>query len=210
LDGLTSIHYTGVLDIEAHGETPAQQLTIEIMLQKPGRQRSVLAGETVVETTALDGYEGWRKVQDAKDASRWKMDLLTADQIKSLRANVQENLVFFRSSRDPRSTVEDLGPATVDGIACQKLAFIYSAQTVFTRYFDLATGKLVLTETVQGEQIREQGTVTAGGIKFPEKLITTVARPDGSTQKVTITFKQVAVNEDFAASLFAVPSMGGQ
>lgn len=208
LNSVTSVHYTGILDIDAHDKTPAQQLMIEIILQKPDRQRSVVTGPGIIETTALNGYEGWRKVQDPKDASRWKMDLLGADQIKGLRANVQENLAFFRGAGDPRATVEDLGPATADGVACHKLAFIYSPQAVFTRYFDVSTGRLVLTETLQGEQIREQGTIIVGGIKFPQKLVTTVARPDGTTQKVTITFEKVGVNETFPDDYFSVPSMG--
>lgn len=210
LNGVTSVHYTGILDIGAHADKPAQQLAIEIMLQKPAQQRSVITSPEMIETTALDGYEGWRRVQDAKDTSRWKMDLLNTAQIKSLRANVQENLVFFRGSGDPRATVEDLGAATVDGLACRKIAFVYSDETVFNRYFDTATGRLVLTETQQGEQIREQGITIVGGIKFPKMLVTTVTYPDGSTQKVTITFEKVAVNEKLPASLFAVPSMGGQ
>jgi outer membrane lipoprotein-sorting protein len=213
LNGVTSIHYLGTLKMEmnaAASTEPEQTATLEILLQKPTRQRSVMTAAGIIETTALDDYEGWRKAQDPKDASRWKIDLLTADQVKSLRANVWENLAFFRGVEGRRATIEDLGTATADGIVCHKLAFVYSPQIAFIRYFDQATGKLVLTETQQGEQIREQGVIVAGGIKFPKALVTTIKRPDGTTQIVTITFEKVAVNETFDASLFAMPSMGGQ
>ncbi len=213
LNSLTSIHYVGALSIETKsGGTvqPAQTGMLEILLQKPTRQRSVTTTPAVIETTALDDYEGWRKIEDPKDASRWKMDLLTSEQIKSLRANVWENLTFFRGIESHRGTIEDLGTVTADGVVCQKLAFVYSPQTVFIRYFDQATGKLVLTETKQGDQIREQGQVMAGGIRFPKALVTTINRADGTTQTVTITFEKVAVNETFDASLFAMPSMGAQ
>jgi hypothetical protein len=49
-----------------------------------------------METTALDDYEGWQKIEDLKDKGRWRMKLLTKDQVKRLRANTWENLAFFR------------------------------------------------------------------------------------------------------------------
>ena len=55
-----------------------------------------------------------------------------------------------------------------------------------------------------------KGEILAGGIKFPRTLVTTLRRPDGSEQRVTIEFEKVTVNETFPDNLFAMPSLGGQ
>jgi outer membrane lipoprotein-sorting protein len=210
LDRIASLHYVGTLIVDnVEGQTPPH-IKVEIMAQKPSRQRTVITSDQGVETTVLDDYEGWQKVHDPKDPTRWKMDLLGSDQIRSLRANVRENLFFFRGLAGQRGTVEDLGVVTIDGVACRKVSFVYSPQIIFYRYFDEATGRLVLTETGQGESIREEGEIIAGGVKFPRTLLTTRLRPDGSTQQVTIRFEKVSVNETFADELFAVPSLGGR
>jgi hypothetical protein len=207
---VTSLRYAGLLVLDdSTPEAGAQgPVKVEIIFTKPSRQRSVITAEKRVETTVLDGYEGWQKVQDPADNSKWQLSLLQADQIRSLRANVAENLSFFRNVGDPKCTVEDQGAAMVDGTACRKIAFIYAPQIVFYRYFDTASGRLVMTETQQGESIREQGEIVAGGVRFPRTLVTTLKRPDGGAQRITINFEQVAVNETFPDSLFAMPSLG--
>lgn len=211
LDRVTSLHYVGKLTLEEGGKAAdTGPVSVEIIFQKPSRQRSVIAATKRVETTVLDGFDGWAKVQDPADATRWNLSLMEADQIRSLRANVTENLSFFRNRDSRQCTVEDQGAATVDGVACRKIAFIYSPQITFFRYFDAATGRLVLTETAQGESIREQGEILADGIRFPRILVTTLRRPDGSEQRVTIEFEKVSVNESFPDSLFAMPSLGAQ
>lgn len=211
LDRVNSLHYVGKLTLEEGGK-PADTgpVSVEIIFQRPNRQRSVIAAAKRIETTVLDGYDGWAKVQDPGDATRWSMSLMEADQLRSLRANVTENLSFFRNHDDRQCTVEDQGTAVVDGVACRKIAYVYTPQIAFYRYFDAASGRLVLTETAQGETIREQGEIMAAGIKFPRTLITTLRRPDGSEQRVTIEFEKVTVNEPFPDSLFAMPSLGTQ
>ena len=211
LDRVTSLHYVGKLTLEEGGKAAETgPVSVEIIFQKPSRQRSVIAAEKRVETTVLDGFDGWAKVQDPADPTRWNMSLMEADQIRSLRANVAENLSFFRNRDSRHCTIEDLGAAVVDGVSCHKVGYVYSAEVAFIRYFDVATGRLVLTETAQGETIREQGEFIAGGVKLPRTLITTLRRPDGSEQRVTIEFEKVTVNETFPDSLFAMPSLGGQ
>ena len=207
---VTSLHYAGMLVLDEGDATAKAQgpVKVEIIFTKPSRQRSVITSEKRVETTVLDGYEGWQKVQDPSDNSRWQLSLLQADQIRSLRANVAENLSFFRNTGDPKCTVENQGAAEIDGIACRKIAFIYTPQIAFYRYFDEATGRLVMTETQQGESIREQGEIIVGGVRFPRTLVTTLKRPDGGAQRITINFEQVTVNEVFPDSLFAMPSLG--
>jgi hypothetical protein len=214
LDGVTSLRFVGHLTVDrdpANPEltTPAR-LGVEIIFQKPARQRSVITSAQRIETTVLDGYDGWQKVQDPNDDTRWTMSLLRSEQIKNLRANVAENLSFFRGLPGRGMNVEDLGPVNVDGVACRKIAFVYAPQIGFHRYFDVATGRLVLTETRQGETIRGQGEIRAGGIRFPKQLVTTFQRPDGPSGQITIEFDAVYVNEAVDDSLFAMPPLSRQ
>ena len=135
------------------------------------------------------------------------MTLLTNDQIKRLRANTWENLSFFHGIEQRRGSVKDLGKATVDGKSCRKLGFDHGDGIVFTRYFDDATGRLVLTETENGITIREEDEAVVEGIRFPHKIISTSKLADGTDRTVSIEFDKITVNEVFADSLFAVPAM---
>ncbi len=211
LDGVTSLRFVGHLTVDrdpADSEQAAPaRLTVEIIFQKPARQRSVITSAQRIETTVLDGYDGWQKVQDPNDATRWTMSLMRSEQIKNLRANVAENVSFFRGLPGRGMNVEDLGPVNIDGVACRKIAFVYTPQIGFNRYFEVATGRLVLTETRQGETIREQGEIRAGGIRFPKQLVTTFQRADGAAGQITIDFDAIYVNEVIDDSLFATPSL---
>lgn len=210
LKGLQSLHYTGTLTTTAtddKGVAKDVKVGIEIIFQAPYRQRIVATSENKIEITALDDYEGWQREQDPADSTRWRMTLLSNEQIKRLRANTWENLAFFRGIEKRRGKVEDLGTATVDGKACRKLSFQHGDGIVFTRYFDDASGHLVLTETENGITIREEDETVVNGIHFPRKIISTSTLADGKQRVVTITFEKIVTNETFADSLFAVPAM---
>lgn len=209
LNALKSVRYTGTLElIEETSEGPKPlKLPIEIIFQKPLQQRVVVTGLAKVETTALDGYEAWQKQQDLADPSKWLMTIMPVPQIKNLRANARENLSFFRGIEAFGGRLEDQGAAEIEGVSCRKLAFVYSPEIVFTRYFDIESGKLMLTETEQGSRIREEGEIMSGGLRFPRKIVTTTRTSDGDDRVVTITFDTVTVNEVFPASDFQLPFM---
>jgi outer membrane lipoprotein-sorting protein len=208
LNAITSLHYYGKLSLGA--DAPKTPITVEIIFEKPYRQRSIITSEKGTEVTVLDGYDGWQRVEAAHDKTRWTLVLLKADQIKNLRANVWENLAFFRGLAAEGGRVDDLGQATVDGVPCRKLAFVHSPEVVFYRYFDAATGRLVLTETKRGESIREQGTIDVAGVKFPKVLTTDTVKPDGGKQTITITFDRITVNEPVPAGSFSMPPLISQ
>lgn len=215
LDAVTSIQFSGTLELtekvpsEANPEVMVDRplrLPVEIIFQKPYRQRITVRSEKVVETSALDDYDGWQRRSDAADPSRWQLTLLDPQQVKRLRANTWENLNFFRGLDKRGGRVESQGTATVDGIACDKLAFIHSDNIVFYRYFDRATGRLVKTETESGGEIREEGEMTVNGIRFPKRVINRT--PDG--KMTTITFDRVTLNESRPDSDFEVPSLSAR
>lgn len=209
LDGVKSVHYVGSLDVpdpNIPGKTVP--VTIDIIFQAPYQQRTMRTTENIVDTTALNDYDGWHKALNPKDPTQMRLSLLPTEQIKRQRAIVWENLSFYRGLEKAGGKVVDQGPATVDGIACHKVAFIHSDNLGFYRYFDEATGKLVLTETDGAGPIREKGEIMAGGIRFPKQIVNSIKGPDGKDQTVVITFQSITVNETFPASIFAVPASG--
>ncbi|MFH1497611.1 MAG: hypothetical protein ABII82_07270 [Verrucomicrobiota bacterium] len=211
LNGLRSVHYTGHLEVvgqDADGQDTPVKVGIEIIFEKPYRQRIVATSPQKIEVTALDDYDAWQREQDPADANNWRMTLLSPDQIKRLRANTWENLSFYRGIEERGGRTEDLGTATVDGVKCRKLAFIHDDNIVFHRYFDAKTGKLILTETESGSTIRERGELKAGGLNFPNKIVTRNKLPDGSEREIVVTFDSVKVNEDFPEEIFAMPLLG--
>lgn len=211
LAAVKSIHYVGTL-VTADPADPTKQTraAIDIVFQKNDQQRIQATSDKIIETTALDGYEAWQRKQDAADSSKWQQTLMGPEQIKRLRANTFETLAFFRGIESRGGKVEDQGPATIDGIACQKIAFIHAPNIIFIRYFDKATGRLVFTETEAGGTLKEQGEIVVNGMKFPKTLITTtkLGKDGAQTQTVTINIEKVTVNETFPPSFFAVPALG--
>lgn len=207
LNSVRTIHYTGTLvTVDPADANKQTRAAVEIIIVKPDRQRVTITSDTTIETTALDVYDAWTRVTAVSDPTKWKQSLLSADQIKRLRANTWENVAFFRGIEEIRGRIEDQGITTRDGVACQKVAYIHGPNIVFTRYFDVATGRVVLSETESGI-IREQGEIIASGVRFPKSMVTTHKNPNGQSQDVTITFDKITLNESFPAQLFEVPSL---
>ncbi|AHF93500.1 hypothetical protein OpiT1DRAFT_00881 [Opitutaceae bacterium TAV1] len=209
LAALRSVHFKGtltVMDKDAEGKDVPVNVGLEIIFQKPYQQRIVATSPEKVEVTALNGYDAWQRIVDPKDTTAWQLTILGADQIKRLRANTWENLSFYRGIGDVGGAIEDLGAAQVDGKNCRKLAFRHADNIVFNRYFDEATGRLVLTETESGSTIREEGDLRAGKLRFPKKIVTANKLADGTMRELTVVFDSVKVNETFAGDLFEVPS----
>jgi hypothetical protein len=211
IEAIKSVHYVGTLTVTDVNDPKIQtKATMEIIFQKPDQQRIKAVSDKTIEVTALDGYDGWQRITDAKDATKWQQTLLGTDQIKRLRANTWENLAFFRGLERRGGKVEDKGTTTIDGVACQKLAFVHAPNIIFTRYFDAATGRLVYTETETGGTIREQGEVIVNGVRFPKSIVTDTKNKDGKMQKATIVFDKITLNETFPPNVFAIPALGGK
>jgi len=177
------------------------RLAIDISCQKPDRQRIVLRTDKTVETTVLDGYDGWFRRAESGKEDKAQITLLESPQIRRLRANTWEELSFYRGIEDRGGRVEYRGEAEVDGKICFVLAFIHSDNISFTRYFDKTTGMRIKSVTESGGEIREEGEIMVNGIHYPKVLIN--KSPDGQT--ATITFDSVKVNEPLPGTEFAMP-----
>jgi hypothetical protein len=213
LDAIRSVHFVGTLEDQrtAADGTKSGKVAIDIIFQKPYQQRIVQTSPTVVETTALDDYEGWLRIQDPVKPKQWRLTVLAPAIVKSLRANTWENLGFYRGIEKRGGRVDLLGPSTVDGVATFKVAFVHDPGLAFYRQFDQATGRLMLTETEQGGRIREEGEIVVNGVRFPQKVITVVQGKDAKGQVVegttVIAFDKITVNEAFPESIFETPAL---
>jgi len=211
LNAVQSIRYAGTLvvtdSVDPVAQTPA---AMDLVFQKSFQQRVQATSASRIEVTALDDYDGWQRVQDPADPTRWQQSLLGTDQIKRLRANTWENLAFFRGIERNGGRVEDQGPVTFEGIPCQKVAFIHAPNIIFYRYFELATGRLVYSETENGSSIRESGEIRVNGIRFPKSMTNTTRNAAGEMRTYTITFDRITVNEPSPPSHFAVPALSGK
>lgn len=202
LQAVRTVHFQGELTTGDH-----RKATIEIIFQKPYRQRVVTTTADRREITALDDYEAWQRYEDLHNPERWRMSLMQKEQVKRLRANTWENLAFYRGLERKGGRVDDLGLVDLDGLMARKLSFVHDTGSVFTRYFDQTTGRLLLTENEQGGTIREEGEIITGGIRFPKRIVTQTKTEDGRSRLVTIEFTAIAINESFADELFQVPSV---
>jgi hypothetical protein len=211
LESLKSLHFTGTM-VTTDPADPKKQVKVamDIIFQHPHQQRILATTDKTIETTALDGYDGWGRLQDARNPERSRQTILPVDRIKRLRANTWENLAFYRGIEKVGGRIEEQGTAVIDGITCEKIAFIHAPNIIFYRFFDQATGRLVFTETESGDTIREQGEMIVKGIRFSRGIVTTAKNAKGEVQTSTITFEQVLVNEPVPAKLFAVPGYGAR
>ena len=198
LKAVNTIHYAGTVEKDDGIRYP-----LDIVFQKPHRQRITITRPKVIETTALDGYEAWQKLAVPEKPTQWQVTLLDAAQIKRLRAQTWDNLNFFADIEKMHGTVAVGGDATVDGHDCVKLVFTYLDNMVISRFLEKATGRLVKTETETGTVIREEGEQIVNGIRFPRKI--TNLEPSGKA--TTILFDKVVLNENVPAGEFAVPSL---
>jgi outer membrane lipoprotein-sorting protein len=210
LNAIKSVHFNGTVTTSNPADaSKLSSATIEIIAQKPDQQRVVATTDRGIETTAVDGYEGWQRFQEVANPKNQRLVVLKPEAVKRLRAQASENLSFFRGLDRLGGRIEDQGTTTIDGINCQKVAFIHAPNIIFVRYFDVSTGRLVRTDTEDGGMTREEGERVVSGVRFPTTMKMIIKSSKGDTQNVTIALDSVKVNEAFPATVFRMPSPGG-
>jgi hypothetical protein len=215
LNSVNSVYLDGKFSAVDSPENPTNQhsAAVQIILQKPYLHRLVVTAEAdkgnpdspSAKIIALDGYDGWQREPNPSDPANPLISLLGAAQKWALRADVWENLFFYRGAESEGITTQDLGPVQQDGHACEEIAFIHSPTITYYRYFDQNTGQLIFTQTKEGLQIREQGEISVDGIRFPKTIITAQKLPSGGQRVVTLDVDHITVNDVFSDSLFDLP-----
>ncbi len=204
LDSVHSIHFVGTT-VESDAKGDSEAFPIDIVFQKDFQQRITLTKPVETEIIALDDYEAWHRVQDTKAPDHGQTILYLKDKVKQLRATSWENLAFFKGIEQLGGAVVDDGLTDVNGKKAHKLTFVHEPGLVYARYFDEASGQLLLTETDQGSRIHEDGEMRAEGVRFPARIVISNTEPSGEVRRVTINIQKVMVNEAFPEDFFSVP-----
>jgi hypothetical protein len=206
LDSVRAIHFTGTLDRvdPDHAQGGVDHASFDLIVAKPARQRQIVHGKKATETTVLDGYEAWDYLEDNTDPSRHVMTWLKATDVKGLQASTWENLYFFRGLAGEGAVV-DRGPATMEGVTCERVDFVHSPTVVFQRFFDRDSGRLVFT-IVGNETVREAGEIRVDGIRFPKTVVSSKKTASGKDLVSTVTFESIVLNEQPGPATFAVPA----
>ena len=198
LDGVKSLRFSGAYEF-AGGNSGGR---IEILLEKPMRQRLELIEGDEIQTKAVDGDDGWRRLMSRRDPNSVVIGILDAPLVREMRANTFENLNFFSGIGEMRGRILNRGKTKKDGRDVYVLVFQYNEHLYFERYFDAATGELISTVNGEGLEIKEVGEIRSGGIRFPERI---VSLKDGEILNAVI-FEEIAVNEEFDRKMFEIPS----
>lgn len=205
LDGVTSIHYVGkITGADPSNAGKSVSASLSITYQKPWQQLLVIDNGQLVNTIGLDDYNVWQRLQDDKDLRRSRILVPPISTIQRIRSDIWENLEFYRGIEQAGGRLDDQGAAVIDGIACEKIVFIHPPNFTYTRYFDQATGRLVMTETDLGVKIRQVGEIVVKGIRFPKSLVQKQTQ-DGKEQTSIFEFSSITVNDAFPDSVFDTP-----
>jgi len=208
LDEVRTLHYRGRVEVAAGGKTESG--SFEMLLQKPLQNLTIQVIGDRRTTIGLDDMSGWVRVESVAKPALCRTEVLDLPQLRNLRAQTLENLLFFRGMDKSGVKVEFRGESVVDGRHVSTLAFAHPHGIVYSRSFDSATGQLLVTEVPGGVRMREEGDQLVSGIRFPKRLVSTNKNPDGSEAEVSIYFDEIKVNETFAPDAFAVPLLGNQ
>lgn len=149
-----------------------------------------------------EGYDG---------TTAWDVNAMTGARIKS---GAEAEQVARRSRfnperhwRDVWKTVETVGEADVDSVACYEVRLTPETGPAETQFYSKETGYLVRSSTTMTTQMGDvpveayyEDYREVGGIVLPHKVTQKV-----SVQEVVITFESIEHNVDLPADRFAVP-----
>lgn len=213
LKRVTSLHFTGTIEIKLDGAgAPAGAKPvmndIDFVFQRPLQYRMTRSdARGGRETTGLNGYDGWTMVEIPDRPKVVRM--LDPDRIWALQASAFDSLNFFGGIETRRGTVSLKGDTTVDGKPAVQLMFAHPGKIDMLRTFDKKTGRLLTTVFTDGQTFREEGEQTVEGIRFPQRVVSTLKKTDAAGKEVVVTtiisISGIKINETFEASKFDIP-----
>ena len=199
IKSVSTIHYTGTY--EGAGEDNSG--TLEIFLKAPNKQYLETRTPSLIEITANNDIEGYRKRINPEAPDEWAVNVLGYQELKTILVNSRENLNFFDRPSNPLATVEDLGLGEMDGKQAHILKYKYTRDIWYTRYFEIGTGRLLATENSRGLLVKEEGEIEVSGLKFPKQITTFL----NGEQSSVVVFDKVEINIEIPDSRFELPSL---
>ncbi|WOO43513.1 hypothetical protein [Rubellicoccus peritrichatus] len=207
LKSVNTIQYKGRV-IDADGTESGK---IFLQFKRPNLQRLELDSASNVETTGVNGFEGWRERIDKENPMRSGVMVLPPTQVQYLIANARENLNFFDGPKTtPGGKIELEGSEKIRGKDGWKVLFQYPGGLTYTRFFDKKTGALIATESGTPNQdaatlptMVEDGAMEVSGIKFPKEVKTY----NGDELVRSVVFDEIKVNDPIDDSIFDFPAI---
>jgi len=198
LVGVERLSYEGSL-IPAEGN---EERRVALYLEKPNRQRLEIIDANGKVSLVVNGREGFM-IQEHTESGQKRVSLLPTDQIRRFTANAAENLYFYKFPPRAQVRIRYLGQQEFRGKTTDAVRFIHPGNSMFIRFFDPESGRLLGTTTDAGVVNVEDGFTRVDGIRFSESVLSY----QGEVYEHRIVFDQIEVNPDFAPDLFSFPSL---
>jgi len=199
LNSITSIRYKGSL-LYSSGDLG----TIEMVYQKPMKQRMVAVIGDRKEVSVLNGSEGWTTYERVVDSVPLSMEIFDPIRILIMQASVREAFGFFKKPNVRNGDITYEGKETVKGRECVVLTYHHGDGIAYQRYIDAETGQVLRTLDSKGVEYIEEGEIIVDGIRFPKKMVSTFSTAIGS-QTMEFAYTSIELNKDLPESDFVMP-----
>ncbi len=199
LEAITSIHYEGSL-LYSSGELG----TIEMVYQKPMRQRMVAVIGDRKEISVLNGSEGWTTFERVVDSLPLSMEIFDPLRILIMQSSVREAFGFFQKPDVRNGEITYDGKETFKGRECILLTYHHGDGIAYRRFIDAETGQVLRSLDSKGVEYVEEGEILVDGIRFPKKMVSTFSTAIGS-QTMEFSYTSIKLNRDLPESDFVMP-----
>jgi len=199
LNAVESLKFKGVLHPAVEG---AEKVEVELLLEKPSKQRLTMTGTQGSSTTIIGEAQGY-VVQKNFASGQESVSLMNFEQIRNLKANSAENLYFFDLPAQFQVRTKYLGEEEILGQTADAVRFIHRGGIIYFRFFDPETGELLATRTDNGLLNVEKNHETVGGLRLAREV---EAYLDGELVH-TLRFSEVQVNPEVPEDAFRVEQL---
>lgn len=199
LDSISSIHYKGSL-LYSSGDLG----TIEMVYQKPMKQRMVAVIGDRKEVSVLNNSEGWTTFERVIDSVPLSMEIFDPIRILIMQASVREAFGFFKKPNTRNGEITYEGRESVKGHECIVLTYHHGDGIAFRRFIDAETGQVRRTLDSKGVEYSEEGEILVEGIRFPKKMVSTFSTAIGS-QTMEFAYSSIKLNQKLPESDFIMP-----
>jgi len=199
LDSISSIKYKGSL-LYSTGDLG----TIEMIYQKPMRQRMIAVVNNRKEVSVLDGSEGWTTFERVGDSLPLGMEIFDPIRILIMQSAVREAFAFYKYPEVRNGDIFYDGEETIKGRECIVLTYEHGDGIAYRRHIDAETGQLMKMLDSKGVEYFQEGEIFVDGIRFPRKMVSTFQTALGQ-QTMEFSYNSIKLNEKLPDSDFKMP-----